>query len=430
MTNLNENLKKYRLKNNLTQQDVSEKMFVTRQCISRWESGNTIPDIHSIEKLSKIYNCSIDDLLNTGSITKITLDEAIKNKKNRTVIMSSLVISFLAIIVSLFSVIYGQYKNNIESILNKDTKVTKALINEVLDNYQYEILYFEDEAESTVSKKNINIYFDTIVTLANHKDDIVEIHEKDIVEIRYKEELNDKNIINITIIERSNGKIIKGYVATPFKEKYQTIASLKENNEFDKVYYLFEPNKIESNIKVGSIKISSENYDFHPSNMSYEMDFTIKYDAKKMNQDIYFGTIYEDKIEYDTFVIDKDIYYNELNLKSFMGITGIKTDDFFYESVPTKIRLMSYNVVSYKEIIIYEYNQLDELINTLVITEDDELSIKAHPDAIYAVIKEKFNENIENKDFQTKKIYVGDEYQLIKHIGYGFTVDTTFKYIG
>jgi transcriptional regulator with XRE-family HTH domain len=52
MNNLHDNLKKLRNKAGYTQQEVADQLFVTRQCISRWEQGKTIPDIHSLDKLA------------------------------------------------------------------------------------------------------------------------------------------------------------------------------------------------------------------------------------------------------------------------------------------------------------------------------------------------------------------------------------------
>ena len=45
---LNEQIKKYRTEMNLSQEELAEKIYVTRQSVSNWENGKTYPDIHSL----------------------------------------------------------------------------------------------------------------------------------------------------------------------------------------------------------------------------------------------------------------------------------------------------------------------------------------------------------------------------------------------
>ena len=58
---LNERIKDCRLKAGLTQEQVAEKVMVSRQTISNWENGKSLPDIVSIMKLSDLYQISIDE---------------------------------------------------------------------------------------------------------------------------------------------------------------------------------------------------------------------------------------------------------------------------------------------------------------------------------------------------------------------------------
>ena len=123
------NIKKYRIDNNLTsQQEVAEQLYVTRQCISRWESGKTLPDIHSLEKLASIYRCSIEDLITTSEVTEIALNEAIKNSKSRRVILSSIFISILAIVLSIFGILLNQHENNPSNRYQRYTVCSRYII--------------------------------------------------------------------------------------------------------------------------------------------------------------------------------------------------------------------------------------------------------------------------------------------------------------
>ncbi len=56
-------LKSLREKNRLTQEELAERLMVTRQAVSRWETGETQPNTDTLKLLSKEYNVSINTLL-------------------------------------------------------------------------------------------------------------------------------------------------------------------------------------------------------------------------------------------------------------------------------------------------------------------------------------------------------------------------------
>lgn len=56
-------LKKYRLNNDLSQEDLATKLFVSRQAVSKWENGEGTPDLDNIVKLAEIFDVSLDALV-------------------------------------------------------------------------------------------------------------------------------------------------------------------------------------------------------------------------------------------------------------------------------------------------------------------------------------------------------------------------------
>ena len=58
-------LKSLREKNNLTQEQMAERVMVTRQAVSRWETGETQPNPETLKLLSKEFDVSINTLLGT-----------------------------------------------------------------------------------------------------------------------------------------------------------------------------------------------------------------------------------------------------------------------------------------------------------------------------------------------------------------------------
>lgn len=60
---LHEQIKKYRIKKNMSQEDLAKKIYVSRQTISNWETEKSYPDIHSLILLSSLFEVSLDELI-------------------------------------------------------------------------------------------------------------------------------------------------------------------------------------------------------------------------------------------------------------------------------------------------------------------------------------------------------------------------------
>ena len=68
MLHLPENLKKYRLLKNLTQEDVAEYLGIAAQSVSKWERGESYPDITFLPALANIFETSVDLLIGMDTI--------------------------------------------------------------------------------------------------------------------------------------------------------------------------------------------------------------------------------------------------------------------------------------------------------------------------------------------------------------------------
>ncbi len=56
-------IRELRTKNGLSQDELAEKVYVTRQAVSRWETGETVPNTETLKLLSRLFNVSINTLL-------------------------------------------------------------------------------------------------------------------------------------------------------------------------------------------------------------------------------------------------------------------------------------------------------------------------------------------------------------------------------
>ena len=94
-------IKKYRAEMNLSQEELAEKIYVTRQTISNWENDKSYPDIHSLLLLSSLFHVSLDQLIK-GDIEimkkEIENEEIRKLNKYGTIYSILLIATFLSII--------------------------------------------------------------------------------------------------------------------------------------------------------------------------------------------------------------------------------------------------------------------------------------------------------------------------------------------
>lgn len=98
MTDLSENIVILRKQNKMSQSDLARHLFVTPQAISRWERGETEPDVETLKKLAELFNVSIEELI-YGPTSKLS--------KNMRVIIhrSYFIFSIAMFLISIIAVV-------------------------------------------------------------------------------------------------------------------------------------------------------------------------------------------------------------------------------------------------------------------------------------------------------------------------------------
>lgn len=106
-------LKDFREKAGLTQEQVAEAVMVSRQTISNWENGKSLPDIISVIKLSSLYKISIDELLkgDCKMREKIEKDANVADT-NKKVILITAIVTLAALVIYIISIFVGGSFNN------------------------------------------------------------------------------------------------------------------------------------------------------------------------------------------------------------------------------------------------------------------------------------------------------------------------------
>lgn len=88
--NIGSTISELRKKNNLTQEQLAEKLNVTRQTISKWECNETSPSIEDASKLANIFNVSLDELVGNKNV----LEEKVSNVER----LAGIIIKILKVI--------------------------------------------------------------------------------------------------------------------------------------------------------------------------------------------------------------------------------------------------------------------------------------------------------------------------------------------
>jgi transcriptional regulator with XRE-family HTH domain len=137
----------FRKKNGLSQEELAEKVGVARQTISKWELGETSPDLKQAKVLSKIFNVSLDEL--TDNDIKDVLVEKTSNTEKLAGIILKLIKLIIIFIVVLPILLIGThiiskniYEHNAGRLMN-----TKIECNLHDNNYSYEFAFYENNGQ-------------------------------------------------------------------------------------------------------------------------------------------------------------------------------------------------------------------------------------------------------------------------------------------
>lgn len=109
-------LKPLRVAKGLTQEEVSIILNVSNKTISKWETGNGLPEIQSLIALADLYDVKVDDILSGGSNSKVSLEKShiredyLSSKQKKYLIHSlvSLGLSIIALVIALFTSNYNE----------------------------------------------------------------------------------------------------------------------------------------------------------------------------------------------------------------------------------------------------------------------------------------------------------------------------------
>lgn len=155
-----EKLIKLRKEKAMSQEELGEKLNVTRQTISKWELGQTKPDAEKLAEISKLFNVSTDKLLNdeediSKTKNKVTMATNDNNKKNIIIV----IIFAVVLVVLLAGIVFSFFSNilkmgNAEGLLNTFFNMVDKGNEKFNENYENIVDKSNEKFENMIDKIN------------------------------------------------------------------------------------------------------------------------------------------------------------------------------------------------------------------------------------------------------------------------------------
>ena len=105
----NEKLQMLRKQKSYTQEELAERLFVSRTAVSKWESGRGYPNIDSLKSIAKLFSISLDELLSSEELLFIAQEEQSNKEKHMCDMIFGLL--DLSILLLFFLPFFRQFKD-------------------------------------------------------------------------------------------------------------------------------------------------------------------------------------------------------------------------------------------------------------------------------------------------------------------------------
>ena len=166
-------IKKLRVDNGLTQEELAQKIPIDRTAVSKWERGVTMPDSSSLLRLSDIFNVTINDLLNGDYVNKndekviVNLYEA--NYKNKKII--KIISSLMILLIISFLFIYFIFSFKKTRLYKVNGQSENYEVNDGFLIYTNDVYYFY--LGNLINKNNKNIDKVELLLKNNNNSEVV-----------------------------------------------------------------------------------------------------------------------------------------------------------------------------------------------------------------------------------------------------------------
>ena len=361
----NEKLTNLRKQMGISQEELGYKLNVTRQTVSKWELGQTTPEMDKLIEMSKLFNVSVDELVNETQMqtnvenksditetqndttndntnTKIedkeinnnsTIDDKAINKKGKretsiiTIIVIALIIIGIVILIrffagfTLFKSATNKQNGFFDKFLNIFDKATDS-INETkndMDNFEKNLNVrnfnsFIEIYKGTVTASKLNSALDEISTSnkKNEKKITVKYNE---IETQNPDEITNikKDIVNSNEYELSFDYDEEGYINKATIEKLEKKVNEFDISMFNSGFEMYSGSNMGGHVVSALDKVVT-------SNKKNDRKITVKYKGTQTQDE---ATIKNIKQKIDTFAnynisynYDSDGFINEMTIEN------------------------------------------------------------------------------------------------------------------
>lgn len=216
---LGNQIKKYRSELQLSQDQLAEHIYVSRQTISNWENEKSYPDLHTLVKISDEFNLSLDILLKGNPTMVNDIDKKVK----KHTLYKGIILGLILIIAVLSSVIYLTNKTIGDVAKDSIGNDTEVAVIEVYNSSNNELLKKYDDKNSIkkfISALNMKNWKNTNISENMQPQYLIKFYDS-------VEGEND-NITELTIYE--GGEYATIFMTSPggAKKSYKTQISISE----------------------------------------------------------------------------------------------------------------------------------------------------------------------------------------------------------
>lgn len=152
---LSDYLKQYRKENNLTQEALAEKLYVTKQAVSKWENDRGLPDIETYKDLSRLLGVSVDTLLG--------LEEKETQKKTNSKVLLVIILSMIllvGIVIAILAIINKPKEDEDETLKQALIEKTEEELGVTIPSVkEYNYIDYSDWIIAGNSMLPRNIYY-------------------------------------------------------------------------------------------------------------------------------------------------------------------------------------------------------------------------------------------------------------------------------
>ncbi|MBN2877884.1 MAG: helix-turn-helix transcriptional regulator [Bacilli bacterium] len=369
MNTIQDNIKKIRKEKGLTQEDLATQLFVTRQLISKWEQGKSLPNIADVERLAIILEVSINDLIDDDSMKSIAITEAITNQKKRKFIWISIFASLIAVALGIYAIFFAYRPLEGENVV-------------IFSGYFYVIEQDNNAGIITFANDDITLGMGYEVADSTVTDIAGEIYfVKDLVvgdNVRITYGVEPDTAMTITVLDHQLETELYGVVIDATGTFSEDLMDIQYIDIFEDIRYAFDSgNNTGWNVEVAYESSADEEY----AEITY--DVYVYLDPQKSLINTRIGLITSDGIEFvDTVsILSQEIY--EYSGAYMSDETNLVTTDTTHVIYRVHICFES----SINDITIYEYDKNNDLIHETVLDIEDLDSFTAQDETLYAYVE-------------------------------------------